>query len=205
MSVIADDRDDPSHRITVAARRLFAERGVAGTRLEDVAQEAGMSRQYLYRFVSGRDEVIELVLTARCQEVGDDLEDRATGAGDDLRGAIADQIVAGIKMGRDDDEVNYLFAALDRNRLTTFLTNSNSPLHGINRRVFGPLFARAIAANVLRTDVTVDAMVVWLQGVMTMLMGRDDLDEEALRETVSNFVLPSLLVPQGFREASRGR
>jgi AcrR family transcriptional regulator len=199
MSAIDNDRNNPLQRITIAARRLFAERGVSATRLEDVAQEIGWSRQYLYRFVSGRDEVIEMVLTARCHEIGNALEARAHVTTDDLKGAIANHIVAGIGMGRDDDEFKYLAEALDRARLTTFLTSANSPLHGINRRAFGPLLARAIAADVLRTDVSVDDMVVWLQGVMTMLMGRDDLDKDALRATVMDFVLPSLLLPAARR------
>lgn len=197
MSVVDEQHDAPLQRITHAARQLFAERGVAATRLEDVAKQAGISRQYLYRFVSGRDEVVEMVLTARCQEIGDALEARAHVNTEDLRSALADHIMAGINMGRDDDEFKYLAEAMDRARLTTFLTSANSPLHGINRKGFGPLLARAIAANVLRTDVSVDAMVIWLQGVMTMLMGRDDLDKAALRETVENFVLPSLLLTVG--------
>jgi hypothetical protein len=44
----------------------------------------------------------------------------------------------------------------------------------------------------LRTDVSVDAMVTWLQGVMTMLAGRSDLDEGSMHEVVNTFVVPSL-------------
>lgn len=203
MAEKADTQEDPIHRITVAARRLFAEQGVAATRLEDVAREAAMSRQYLYRFVSGRDEVIEMVLTARCQEIGAALEERAHHkAGDELEPALVDHIVAGIQMGHDP-EFSYLAEALDRTRLTRFLVSAHSPLHAINRRAFGPFLARAVAADILRTDVSVDAMVVWLQDVMTMLTGRDDLDEQALRVTVRDFILPSLLVPAPGRRSSR--
>lgn len=192
---VDDGNSDQLARIVTTARRLFAEMGVARTRLEDVANEVGISRQYLYRFVKGREELIELALLARCAEVGAELEARAHLDSDDIREAITDHIIAGISMGRDDREFKYLSAALDLERLNAFLTNEDSPLHRINTRAFGPLLARAISAGLLRTDVSVDAMTGWLQGVMTMLSGRNDLDHDALRQTVQNFVLPSLFVP----------
>lgn len=192
---VDDGNRDQLTRIVTTARRLFAEMGVSKTRLEDVASAAGMSRQYLYRFVKGREELIELALLARCAEVGAELEARAHLDGDDVEKAITDHIIAGISMGRDDREFKYLSAAMDLERLNAFLTNEDSPLHKINTRAFGPLLARAITAGLLRTDVSVDAMTGWLQGVMTMLSGRNDLDQDALRQTVQNFVLPSLFAP----------
>lgn len=192
----ADDGDrDQLTRIVTTARLLFAERGVSRTRIEDVANEVGISRQYLYRFVKGREELIELALLARCAEVGAELEARAQLDADDLEKAITDHIIAGISMGRDDREFKYLSAAMGLERLNAVLANEDSPLHKINTQAFRPLMARAISAGLLRTDVSVDAMTGWLQGVMTMLSGRNDLDPNALRQTVQNFVLPTLFAP----------
>lgn len=184
---------DPLTRIVETARRLFAERGVSATRLEDVAQEVGMPRQYLYRYVSGRAELLEHALTARCSEIGEEL---ATGADVDvgnLSEAIIDKIIAGVSKGRDDEEFSYLTEGMGRERVNAFLTSMASPLHAINTRIFAPLLGSAMAAGMLRTDVSVGAMVGWLQGVMTMLAGRHDLDSDELRQTVEKFVLPSLL------------
>jgi hypothetical protein len=36
-------------------------------------------------------------------------------------------------------------------------------------------------------------MVDWLQGVLALLAGRDDLDDDAERRLIREFVLPSLL------------
>jgi AcrR family transcriptional regulator len=183
--------DDPLTRIVAAARRLFAENGVSRTRLEDVSAAVGISRQYLYRFVSGRDGLIELALLARCRELGAQLEARAHLDADDVTAAVADQVVAGAMIAHDDEFV-LLAEAMPRDRLNALLTGADSPLHRINMRVYGPLFARAIGAGLLRTDVSVDAMVTWLQGVMTMLAGRSDLDEGSMHDVVDTFVVPSL-------------
>ena len=82
--------DDPLTRIVAAARQLFADNGVSRTRLEDVSAAVGISRQYLYRFVSGRDGLIELALLARCRELGAQLEARAHLDADDVTAAVAD-------------------------------------------------------------------------------------------------------------------
>ena len=183
--------DDPLTRIVAAARQLFAENGVSRTRLEDVSAAVGISRQYLYRFVSGRDGLIELALLARCRELGAQLEARAHLDADDVTAAVADQVVAGAMIAHDDEFV-LLAEAMPRDRLNALLTGADSPLHRINMRVYGPLFARAIGAGLLRTDVSVDAMVTWLQGVMTMLAGRSDLDKVSMHDVVDTFVVPSL-------------
>jgi AcrR family transcriptional regulator len=183
--------DDPLTRIVAAARQLFDDNGVSRTRLEDVSAAVGISRQYLYRFVSGRDGLIELALLARCRELGAQLEARAHLDADDVTAAVADQVVAGAMIAHDDEFV-LLAEAMPRDRLNALLTGADSPLHRINMRVYGPLFARAIGAGLLRTDVSVDAMVTWLQGVMTMLAGRSDLDEGSMHDVVDTFVVPSL-------------
>jgi AcrR family transcriptional regulator len=187
----AGSDDDLLARIVAAARRLFVENGVNRTRVEDVSAAVGISRQYLYRFVSGRDKLIELALLARCRELGARLEARAHLDADDVTAAVVEQVVAGAMIAHDT-EFGLLAAAMPRDRLNALLTSADSPLHRINTRVFGPLFARAIGAGLLRTDVSVDAMVTWLQGVMTMLAGRSDLDEGSMHEVVNTFVVPSL-------------
>lgn len=163
--------------------------------MEDVAREAGLSRQYLYRLVSGRDELIELAMIDRAREFTDELAARAAGLppSDDLREAIIDQIVFAVSMGREDPEFVALARELPRERTNHALTSSESPFHSYTVRAFEPLFARGMSAGTLRTDVTVDAMVDWLQGVLALLAARDDLDDEAERRLVRDFVLPGLL------------
>jgi AcrR family transcriptional regulator len=161
--------------------------------MEDVARQAGISRQYLYRLVSGRADLIELALLARLHELGAELAAAAQLDAPDVAEAIVNQALGGIRLAREDAEFAYLAEAMPRTRLNTILTSGKSPLHSINRSVFGGLFARALSEGRLRTDVSADSMVEWLQGVMTLLSGRDDLEAEEQREIITEFVLPGLL------------
>lgn len=162
--------------------------------MEDVAQRAGVSRQHIYSFVSGRDELLELAVLARLSELGVALAAHADRGPEDLVELFAAQIREGVRLGREDPEFVRLAEAMPRIRLNHILTSRDSPLHGINHRVYAPIFARAMAAGRLRTDVTTDSMVEWLQGVMTLLSGRDDLSESEQDAMIRDYVIPTLLI-----------
>lgn len=52
-------RDRTRDAILEAALRLFAERGYIGTRVEDIALEAGISRATFYKHFAERDQILE--------------------------------------------------------------------------------------------------------------------------------------------------
>ena len=56
-------------RIVDHAAELVAERGVAGTSLDDVLAAAGASKSQLYHYFAGRDELIEAAVAHRCTQV----------------------------------------------------------------------------------------------------------------------------------------
>jgi AcrR family transcriptional regulator len=179
--------------IIAAARECIAHDGVEGTRMEDVAARARVSRPHLYSFVSGRAGLLELVALQRLGELGAELADRARELDGDVGEAIVDQIVAATQLGRSDPEFAALAEGMTRARLNFVLTSGSSPLHAINTRVFAPLFARALAEGRLRSDTSTDEIIEWLQGVMALFVGRDDLDDAAQRRMLRTFVLPGIL------------
>src|SRR5438309_1116357 len=65
--------NDVKEAILNAARGCFFRYGVGRTTMEDVANEAGIPRQYLYRFFSGREELVTAVASARFREIIDGL------------------------------------------------------------------------------------------------------------------------------------
>jgi AcrR family transcriptional regulator len=179
--------------VIAAARACYAEKGVEATRMEDVARRAGVSRQHVYSLVASRSQLLELATLERLDELGAQLAERPLDDGRDVAELIIDQIVAGIRLGREDPEFTRLAESMPRVRLNHILTSRDSPLHRINTRAFAAIFARAMAEERLRTDVGADSMIEWLQGIMALLAGRDDLDEHRQREMLRDYVLPGVL------------
>jgi AcrR family transcriptional regulator len=56
-------------RIVEHAAELFAERGVAGTSLDEVLAAAGAGKGQLYHYFHGRDELVEAAVAHRCTQV----------------------------------------------------------------------------------------------------------------------------------------
>ena len=72
-------------RIVEHAAELFAERGVAGTSLDEVLAAAGAGKSQLYHYFRGRDELVEAAVGYRCDQVVGGLT-QALGTVDSLAG-----------------------------------------------------------------------------------------------------------------------
>lgn len=191
----ASAADQRVGEFVAAARRCIVRDGVRGTTMASVATEAGLSRPYLYRLVSSREELLELALVDRAREFTARLAKRAVKAA--ARGTLEDAFVDHLRFagrfGREDPEFVALAGALPRDRVNHVLMGADSPLHGFTLDALEPLFARGRAEGVLRTDVSPEAMVDWLQSVMALLAGRDDLDEDSERRLLRDFALRGVL------------
>jgi len=136
--------------------------------------------------------MLGLAALARLRELGTELERRASELSGDVGEAIIDQILATAQAGRDDPEFAMIAEAMPRSELNSLLTGRDSPINEIDSRIFGPLFGRALAEGRLRSDVPVDAITEWLQGVTSLLAGRSDLNDDELRLMARRFVLPAV-------------
>lgn len=194
LSATRRNEDDEALRpLLAAAREAFARFGVHRTRMEDIATGADMPRQYLYKHVSSKDELIELALLERCREFSDTITAHAQAATGPLEDQLVAVLVESVLTGREDSEFAYLAEALPRARLNLLLTGSGSPMHAYVKRCLDPTLRRAHDAGRLRDDVSEDDMVDWIQGVMTWLTPRDDLAVDDMRRLLRDFALPSIL------------
>ena len=183
---------DVLERIISLARASFTQMGVSATRIEDISRAAGMTRQNLYRYVSGRDELVELVMVQRVGEIGAELSSRASVLRGGFRNDIVELLVAAIEAGRHDAEFGALAEALPRFKLNVLLASSASAMHNHVGDTFRPLLRQGLAEGLLRTDVSEDEMVEWLAEMLTLYVPRVDLDGDPLRRKVERFVLRAL-------------
>jgi AcrR family transcriptional regulator len=192
--VSGEPASDTALRLIVrAARECFAKAGVQRTRMEDVARGAQLSRQAVYRYVSNRNDLVELAILDRCREFADELIAGIASEPDDVVKTMIDVMMQMITAGREDPEFVALAEALPRVRLNHLLTSASSPMHTYVGACFDPLFARAADRGLLRDDITRREMVEWLQGVLTLFTPRSDLDVSETRRYLKEFALGCLL------------
>jgi AcrR family transcriptional regulator len=196
LEAAADVRaDDPDalRPIVGAARDAFARFGVQRARMEDIAARAGIPRQYLYRYVAGKEDLVALALLERCGEFSDQILELTSAGAGDPSDRLVDGVIACVIAGRQDTEFAALAETLPRARLGALLTGSGSPMHTYVKRCLQPILDAARSDGRLRTDVSEDAMIDWLQGIMTWLTPRDDLGEADMQAMLRAFALPAIL------------
>ncbi len=192
-------REATRAHIVGAARECFRNKGVQKTTMEDIAREAGTSRQILYRYFSGRGEVVEAAIVERIQELAG-----ALAAGLEQHQTFAEVMIevslATIEVARHDAELQGLFENTAGIRLHHVLAGPNPPIAELVVEFWRPWFERARRSGELRTDVSDHELVEWIRGVYLMLILRDDLTPDREREILRRFLLPSLSAAAGARK-----
>lgn len=60
-------------RLLDVARREFSEKGIAGARMEEIARAAGVTKQLVYHYFSGKEQLFACVLDAAADKVTSEL------------------------------------------------------------------------------------------------------------------------------------
>ena len=198
------EREETRSRILSAARERFRRNGVQKTTMEDVAKAAGTSRQVLYRFFSGRGEIVEAAIVERIREMAaslaEDLDRFPTFAE-----AMVEVSLATIEAARHDEELQGLFENTNGIRLHHVLAGPHAAVADLVEEFWRPWFERARQKGELREDVDDADLVEWIRGVYLMLILRDDVDADREREILQRFLLPSLSVEAAVAAAPPAR
>ncbi|GEL21126.1 TetR family transcriptional regulator [Pseudonocardia sulfidoxydans NBRC 16205] len=143
------------------ATRLFAERGFAGTSLQDIADALGITRPALYYYVKSKDELLAKLVTEVTNGPLDELDALAARADVDavakLRGVV--EIIAGRRVTQPEQfrllirseaelpaELTEAYAASRRDVLRTI---AGVVEEGVRAGLFRPVDARVAALGVL--------------------------------------------------------
>jgi len=168
------------HAILAAAERIFARSGFTGTRMADVAAEAGLATGTLYNYFANRDALLSSLIERRSEELLAAVRTAAEGAGADEPRAI---LLSMLRTSFQYLEAHRaLFAALQG---ATGI--SGRQMASINRRcvesqrsyhaIIADVLGRAIRAGRVRADVPTSVLVDFLtgaaHGVMRAWMARN--------------------------------
>jgi len=190
---VPDPPGDPTEAIVEAAARCFARFGIARTRVEDIAGEAGLLRPNVYRYFAGKDAIVHEVVVRQIRHHHARLTRRYP-----LKGAPADLIVKALVSGIEESARDLYATSLIRHEAAgltaTFLTSSPDVIGAI-REYWVPVLTWARRQGVLRADVDIDAAIRWLTFLQYSYLSMPELSPrgQALEAELRQFVVPSLL------------
>jgi AcrR family transcriptional regulator len=125
--------DRTRERILDAALTVMSRYGLARLALEDVAREAGVSRQTVYRYVGSRDGLIAATIVREEQAFFGRMREAAEEHAE-LRPALEAAIVAALTMAREHPLLDRLLAT-EPEALLPFLTDGSGPVLSAARPV----------------------------------------------------------------------
>ena len=153
-----------------AAGRRLASHGIAGTTVDDVAAEAGVSRATVYRYIGGKNEIVPAVIGRETQGVLDRVATVLT-ASSTSAAAVA-------------DAVSTALAAIGENPVLARLTSTDL--------IETLPFITAEAASLVDAAVSTLAPAMRAAPALTV----DDRAVEAALEEATRFVLLHLTTPR---------
>lgn len=192
---MANGRPDPNERILDAAATVFAELGIAQTRMGHVADRAGYSRASLYRHFPTKEALVTAFAQRELERATAAVMQRVTPLGL-LGDRLVEAMAFGIELMRDTPAIRP-FLAPETHGVTLTLSVRTPEL---GTHLFATLLsvvAEHDGVEKLRTDLPADELLEWIVRVIVSLglaPGRPRSPEE-LRAFLGRLIRPAFVVP----------
>lgn len=188
-----EDPDAARARLLTAAEDCFSRFGVMKTTVEDVANQAKVSRATVYRYFSGRDELVLGVLLMEARRFLTRLQKRIASQSN-----IADAIVEGVLFTVDavraDANLSLLFAPETAGH-TESIVGASDTLFATTAEFLGPYFQSAQAAGTLRPEIDIDEAAEWIvRSILSLLTVSDPRKRTKAqqRKYLATFLVPAI-------------
>ena len=179
-------------RLIQAAYRCFARNDVQKTSMEDVASEAGCSRQTLYNhFASKRDLVTEI-----CLIEGTMLNSAMQTAADKHQG-LEDKLTASFLQALDASRRNpYHRRLIELADVRERITHADDAIHALQSEYWGPLLKTTYKGVRVADDLNIDEIVTWIlfnQMALLSTFEPDSFDSPQVERMIRRLIVAPLL------------
>jgi AcrR family transcriptional regulator len=186
--------DQARERLLIAAEACYVERGLARTRMSDIANKAGVHRRTLYDYFPTKDALLAASFVRAISTVLDASEPYW-----DTDEPFLDQLVSativGLKAARNSPTMALLIGADDLGR--TFHAAEASEAWSQNlANALGKRLEEAQAAGEVRDDLTADTMAHWVTRIAFSLIAEPGRPEDGGDEGLIRAFLPACLAPR---------
>ncbi|MQY28785.1 TetR/AcrR family transcriptional regulator [Nocardia aurantia] len=187
---------DVTDRLVTAAQTLLARKGIRATTVSEVAEEAGMSRAWLYRHFPDKATLLGAAIVRLADRMSADARAEL-----DAFDTFAEQLVAGVRIGRRAfDDPGTLLMRLRRTEPAEFAACAGAGVSGMVPELAGfwrPYVAAAAARGEIHPGHDTTEVAEWVARVLISLgtVPGDTVDPDDHRDLlrqIRRYVLPGL-------------
>ena len=193
-------RANTEESILSAAYACFERYGIRKTTIDDIAQEAGVSRATMYRYFASKEQVLDKLSSVETAKVNAELRQRFV-ARETIEDALVECLFLSTRIAADNP---YVQALMDFDVPSRSADPTSSP-YQVSHQMWGSLLRDALAKGELADDRTLDDYVSWLMLSIALLLikvKQINIDDEALRDFIRRFLVEPML-PVATIEKSR--
>ena len=181
-------------RLLDAAETCLQGKGLAGTTMEDIARQAGVSRATVYRYFPSRESVVSGVILRAAERYLHRISGRILAHGE-LGSAVLDFVAVTVRAARREPIIGMLFASDDELAGVGLAEGTSVALFELVAEFLRPVFAAHW--DQLEAGASVDDAAEWiLRTILSLLSvrGPRHRSPEGTDAFLRRFLLPALLV-----------
>lgn len=177
-------------RILDAARTCYARQGIAGTTLDDIAGEAGLTRRTIYRYFSNKKAVIQAIVDEQACDFMEVMRRDLKPYGDDFLVFLKQFVLYLIQRGPEAPGHKLLLGKRNAALASQYYFTSN----GINNfwnELVHQSFSEAQASQQIRPDLSYEDLILWV-GRMVHSFIQFPVPEKKLNELIDRFIVDAI-------------
>lgn len=176
--------NDARERLLAAADRCYAQRGVTRTRIDHIAEAAGVHRTTVYSYFPNKNALVSASFVRSARSILETAKDYFQ-----TDEPFIEQLVAATLYSLDATRESPAMAMLlggDAAGVTVHAATVSAEWHALARETLGPPLTRAVVDGHVRSDVPVESILRWIWRVSFSLAAEpggseDGGDEGVLR------------------------
>ena len=179
-------------RILDAAHACFLRFGIDRTTMDDIAKEAKIARQTIYRHVPSKDEMVHLLGVEVATKINRQLRGTFQPGGS-FADSLTEVLFLVVKLGGASIEVRYILHSEAYRKRASERAVEVQQRH---QDLWGHMLQVAREKGELAADLTQEKIVYWLTLTQTMLLYYIDnlpADDDELREMIRRFIVHPLV------------
>jgi AcrR family transcriptional regulator len=186
--------DSPRDRVLAAAELCIERHGIRKTTMEDIAQEAGMSRPAVYRYFDDREDLFIAIISVHTRLLLDKAH-KFIARRDNLVDQIVDGVIYLAENGRQDPFTRYMVdldgTDIGRRMVTSGMSET------LVSEFWDPFLDAAVKAGTLPENLSRHDIHLWLRSLCLMIMrGLEDgqATSRRYRAILQTFIAPAFAV-----------
>lgn len=187
------DHREGQERVILAAAECFRRRGVAGTKMDAIADEAGIARPNLYRYFPNKEVLILQVIVREFRATNAERSRRLKVSGP-VGPLLCQALMLGFEIAREDELVSFNMGP-DVVELTAKLLSSHEAVLEVEVEYWGPLLAHGRDRNEIKASMTDRDIIRWFLANQFMFFAHPEFftGTDEVRDRVERFVVPAVL------------